>query len=220
MTDNAPPPKERTRAPGGGRKKSFDTDDVLVQAVDIFWQHGFADTSIRQLEDELGLTASSIYNTFGSKHDMLDAAVEKYLGLMDRVVLSELRDADDPLTGLTEFFHRVSIGVDGEHRWGCFVVSLLTENAGRDEQINARTGAYFDTLRSEFESALRRAQAAELLTPELGTGDFESWVQDQANLLLVNLLGINTAARGRMGNAVVDSLTASVQMQIESWRSD
>ncbi len=208
------------RAPGGGRKLGFDADEVLVRAVDVFWEHGFATTSVRQLESELGLTASSIYNTFGSKDELLDAAIGKYLGLMDQVVLQDLRDSSDPLDGLQEFFHCLSIGVDGEHRWGCFIVSLLTENAGRDERITSHTDQYFDTLRSDFEHALRRALDSNILDKALMGDDVEGWIAAQVDLLLAHVLGINTAARGRMGDAVVERLTASLQMQIESWRSD
>lgn len=207
------------RVPGVGRKRTFDADAVLLQAVDIFWKHGFANTSVRQLEAELGLKASSIYNTFGSKNDMLDAAIEKYLGVMDRLVLAELRNAQDPLTGLQDFFHRIAIGVDGEHRWGCFVVSLLTENGGRDPAISAHTDRYFDTLRSDFDSALRRAHDLALLNPAVVGNDFDQWVSNQTELLLAHVLGINTAARGGMGDEVVDSMTAALQMQIEQWRS-
>lgn len=220
MSPRSPSSASASRASGAGRKRAFDADEVLVQAVDIFWEHGFASTSIRQLEDELGLTASSIYNAFGSKNDMLEAAIEKYLVLMDSAVLSELRTAQDPLAGLQEFFHRVSIGVDGEHRWGCFVVSLLTENAGKDARINAQTNRYFDTLRADFDAALRRAHDAGLLNPAVVGEDIDRWIAAQVDLLLANVLGINTAARGRLGHPVVESMTASLQMQIDHWRSE
>ena len=219
MAESGTAPKGRPRAPGGGRKRTFDADDVLVRAVDLFWEQGFSNTSVRQLETELGLTASSIYNTYGSKSDLLDAAMDQYLTLMDQVVLSKLRDSDDPLSGLSNFFHQLSIGVDGEHRWGCFIVSLLTENAGRDERVTTRTHNYFDTLRVDFEATLRRASELELLDRGVVGEDLDSWIRTQVDLLLANVLGINSAARGRMGNEVVDSMTRSVQMQIEHWRS-
>lgn len=219
MTETNASSPQRLRAAGAGRRRGFDADDVLVRVVDIFWQHGFATTTVRQLEAELGLTASSIYNTYGSKNELLDAAIEQYLTLMDRHVLAELRGAPDPLTGLQEFFHRVAIGVDGEHRWGCFVVSLLTENAGRDDTINQHTAQYFDTLRSDFTAALRQADAADLLDPSLVGTDRDGWIDAQVDLLLANVLGINTAARGRMGDAVVESMMRSVQSQIEQWRA-
>ena len=219
MAESGTAPKGRPRAPGGGRKRTFDADDVLVRAVDLFWEQGFSNTSVRQLETELGLTASSIYNTFGSKNDLLDASIEKYIGLMDRHVLTQLREADDPLIGLQDFFHLISIGVDGEHRWGCFVVSLLTENGGRDPQISAHTDQYCETLRSDFEAALWRAQEMGLLDQNVVGSDLDEWITSQVNLLLAHVLGINTAARGAMGEEVVDSMTRALQMQIESWRS-
>lgn len=202
----------RRRAPGGGRKKTFDPDVVLGQALDVFWEHGYADTTTRLLEDELGLKASSIYNAFGSKGELLDAAVAQYLQRLEREIITPLRNADDPLDGLDQLIHAVSIGIDGEHRSGCLIVSLLTENAARDPALTAHTDAYMTALRSELANTLQRAVDAGLIPAET--------VAERIELLMTAILGINAAARGRLGTEAVEAMAASVRAQIARWRLD
>lgn len=200
----------RQRAPGGGRKKTFDPDHALNRALEVFWEHGFADTTTRQLEDELGLKASSIYNAFGSKGGLLDAAVAQYLDRLDRDLITPLRDAEDQLEGLDQFIHSVSIGLDGEHRSGCLVVSLLTENAAHDQALTAHTDAYLTLLRRELTRALEQAAEGGLIPADT--------VSERTELLFVAVLGINAAARGRLGTDAVDAMANAVRAQIRGWR--
>ncbi|WP_051062564.1 TetR/AcrR family transcriptional regulator [Ilumatobacter nonamiensis] len=202
----------RRRAPGGGRKKTFDPDVALNRALELFWEHGFADTTTRQLEDELGLKASSIYNAFGSKRGLLDAAIGQYLDRLDRELLAPLRNAEDPLDGLDEFIHSVSIGIDGEHRSGCLVVSLLTENAARDPDLTAHTDAYLALVRREITDALERAANDGIIRSDT--------VPERVGLLVAVVLGINAAARGRLGTDTVDTMAGAVRAQISRWRLD
>jgi hypothetical protein len=49
------------------RAKEFDPDDVLEQAMELFWAQGYEATSAQDLVDRTGLNRSSLYNTFGCK---------------------------------------------------------------------------------------------------------------------------------------------------------
>ena len=49
-----------------GRPRSFDEQDIVDRALNLFWAYGGANTTTRMLERELGITQSSIYNAFGS----------------------------------------------------------------------------------------------------------------------------------------------------------
>lgn len=202
---------ERLRAPGGGRKKSFDPDVVLTQALEVFWKHGFAATTTRQLEDELGLKASSIYNAFGSKGELLDAAVGRYLEQLDRDLLGRLRLAKDPLDGLEEFIQLISVGLDGKHPWGCLVVTLLCENGGRQPELTVHTDGYLGVLRHEVTRALTSAA-------DLGHIEHSS-IPTRLEIVVMAVLGINTAARGRLGPEAVSAMADATCNQIREWRS-
>ncbi|MET3544911.1 hypothetical protein ABID47_001505 [Paenibacillus favisporus] len=51
--------------------KEFDPDDIVDAAMQVFWQRGYSATSIQDLVKGTELGRSSIYNAFGSKHELM-----------------------------------------------------------------------------------------------------------------------------------------------------
>lgn len=62
-----------------GRLKQFDDATVVRAARDLFWQRGYASTSLTDLEAATGLSRSSLYLTYGSKRGLFDRALRNYL---------------------------------------------------------------------------------------------------------------------------------------------
>ena len=56
------------------RHKQFDTDDVLMKAMDLFWRQGYQTTSMQGLAKVMGLGRASIYSEFGSFASPLGAS--------------------------------------------------------------------------------------------------------------------------------------------------
>ena len=52
------------------RPKEFDIDVVLDRATELFWTKGYEETSMRDLEEGLGVGRQSLYSTFGDKRDL------------------------------------------------------------------------------------------------------------------------------------------------------
>ena len=92
-----------------GRKRSFDDDEVLARAREVFLEHGYEGTSIDALVKATGLLRGSLYGAFGSKRGMFVAALHdatdsesrdsKVLNLV-LVALMELSDHDLEVRGL------------------------------------------------------------------------------------------------------------------------
>jgi AcrR family transcriptional regulator len=51
---------------------------VLDKAIRLFWRNGYEATSVRDLTEELGIGAPSLYNAFGDKRRLFAEAVEVY----------------------------------------------------------------------------------------------------------------------------------------------
>jgi AcrR family transcriptional regulator len=62
-----------------GRPKSFSREEVLEKAMPVFWKHGFADTSLQQLERATGVNKSGLYTEFRDKDDLFVACLRHYL---------------------------------------------------------------------------------------------------------------------------------------------
>jgi TetR/AcrR family transcriptional regulator, transcriptional repressor for nem operon len=61
------------------RHRDFDLDAALDVAVRLFWQRGYAATSVRQLCDAIGIQPGSFYAAFESKEACFRQALDRYL---------------------------------------------------------------------------------------------------------------------------------------------
>ena len=71
------PPAEATRKPRG-RPRSFDREQALEQAMEVFWRKGYDATSIQDLTEAMGINPPSLYAAFGDKEKLYVEAVEYY----------------------------------------------------------------------------------------------------------------------------------------------
>jgi AcrR family transcriptional regulator len=61
-----------------GRPRSFDREQALEQAMEVFWNKGFEATSIADLTAAMGINPPSLYAAFGDKEKLFLQAVERY----------------------------------------------------------------------------------------------------------------------------------------------
>lgn len=145
-----------------GRTQTFDTSEVVRSARAVFWMQGYENASLPDLERATGLARSSLYNAFGSKRGLFDAAVRSYL---DEIIAPRLRPLlDEPVApdAITNYFTglRASLGradaLPGPS--GC----LLVNTAGAPIAQDAAVGQVVADYRRDLESALSRGIDAHL----------------------------------------------------------
>src|SRR5271167_4214627 len=61
-----------------GRPRAFEPETALTQAMDVFWQDGFAATSLDDLSLATGLGRPSLYGAFGDKRALYIQAYRRY----------------------------------------------------------------------------------------------------------------------------------------------
>src|SRR5580693_10016296 len=64
---------------GRGRPAAFDRAVALQAAMKLFWERGYEGTSFDNLISAMGISASSFYNSFGSKEALYCEATQAYL---------------------------------------------------------------------------------------------------------------------------------------------
>jgi len=187
-----------------GRPRSFEHQEVLDRALELFWRNGYRATTTRELEQHLGLSQSSIYNAFGSKRGLLLAALTSYEDRITSELLVPLEAAENGLDGVDQFFDSLTQWVTHDGKRGCMIINLMAEDAGENEGITKRTRAYRERVRSALEKALTRSNVSD--------------APSRADLLYGMVLGLNIAARGGGLSAEVERLVASAHTVIASWR--
>ncbi|GAA3579461.1 TetR/AcrR family transcriptional regulator [Kribbella ginsengisoli] len=62
----------------GGRPRTFDEDEALERAVEVFWRQGYEGTSITDLTTAMGVNKPSLYAVFGGKADLFRRVIAHY----------------------------------------------------------------------------------------------------------------------------------------------
>jgi TetR/AcrR family transcriptional repressor of nem operon len=119
------------------RTKDFDETEVLNKAICLFWHKGYNGTSMQDVVDTLGISRSSLYDTYGDKHTLYLKALESYqLSAADELnrILSGEGTAKEKLKGLMEWVVYNLVN-DKDHK-GCFMVNAKIETAATDPDVH------------------------------------------------------------------------------------
>jgi TetR/AcrR family transcriptional regulator, transcriptional repressor for nem operon len=144
-----------------GRKLEFSKEKALHTAMESFWAHGYEQTSMRDLAQQLGLHLGSVYNALGDKERVFEAALKLNL---EEVVLPRLRaleTAEDPLKALGDFMTHTAEECTGDRPApGCFLVNSLLEIADINDNITKTMHGYLAQIEDIFVHCVERAQKA------------------------------------------------------------
>jgi TetR/AcrR family transcriptional repressor of nem operon len=156
------------------RSRAFDEMAVLRSARDLFWVRGYEATSLGLLQTAMGLSRSSLYETFGSKRALFARVLDHYLA---EVIGPRLAPLEQPEAGSAElvdyfeefgrFLREAPPAVAGR---GCLLVNTATELAVLDDEAAAVVEAYRQRVTAVFLVVIERAgldgaeRRAELLT--------------------------------------------------------
>jgi len=143
-----------------GRTKQFNQQAVLEDAMHLFWAKGFHFTSMQDLVDHLGVNRQSLYDTFGGKHELFEAALERYRELQALPMRRALEE-DGPVGDvLRNLFQDMSAELLKNNAKGCLLVNSATELAGQDDAIFGVCSANARQLEAALSGLLVRAQQA------------------------------------------------------------
>jgi TetR/AcrR family transcriptional regulator, transcriptional repressor for nem operon len=175
-----------------GRIRTFDVDEALDVALEMFWQQGYDGTPIQALCEAMGLRPGSVYAAFGSKRDLFVAAVRRYIDTVSAEAIERINGAPSGLRGLRAYFdHLVDAMVDGKRQWGCLITNSLVEFAERDPELSGMFQLHLARLETSFAAALSRARADGEIRPGAGP--------ESARMLVAVVQGMNVMAKGRPG---------------------
>ncbi len=74
----AKPSKPAKVAKPRGRPRSFDREQALEHAMEVFWRKGFEAASLADLTEAMGINPPSLYAAFGDKERLFLEALDRY----------------------------------------------------------------------------------------------------------------------------------------------
>ena len=148
------------------RPKEFDRERVLDRATRLFWERGFAGTSISDLEAAMGIGRTSIYAAFGAKEDLFMAAIDHY----DATYSVKLRNALNAGLPVRQavvlyFDELLSAFSDPDLPLGCLVTNVAVEGDRGTTRMGRRIAASITRAEDTFYRVLRAAQVEGAIDP-------------------------------------------------------
>jgi len=189
-----------------GRPRSFDRDEALDRAMEVFWEKGFEAASLADLTKAMDINPPSLYAAFGDKERLFLEAVERYVGhrarSCDYCGAATARESIHML--LTYVAEQMS---SPSHPHGCLMMMATTTTSGASPQLQAALAK----LR-----ASSRAKMRERIARGIGAGELP---HDTDASALASFYGTVMAGMAAMAHdgATRKTLLATVEAAMRSW---
>ena len=182
------------------RTKEFQEEAVLEKAMRLFWEKGYEATSMQDIVDYLGLSRSSIYDTFGDKHQLFVQSLKRYKQEESGKILKMLQETSDYKATLIQIFeYLVQKNTCGTAQKGCFMVNSSVELALRDTEVAKIVCGNINDLENIFTEAIQKGQAAGQIAAKLEA-------KALAHFLMNTISGMNVAASAGVGKDFLEDI--------------
>ena len=151
------------------RPRSFDPDEALDLARDVFWQKGFQSTSLDDITAATGLAKPSLYAAFGDKNALFLKVLGRY---HERIVANAERvlkqgpSARDAIERWLTGFVPYCSGTKGIR--GCLSVNTAADGISDQKDVRDRVERFNRKLEQLLSNRLRadRAQFSDAFDPD------------------------------------------------------
>jgi AcrR family transcriptional regulator len=140
-----------------GRPRTFDLDEALDRALEVFWRQGYEGTTIPDLTEAIGINRPSLYAAFGNKESLFRKVLARYAEGPAVFVREAL--AEPTARAVAEHLFRGSIEslCDPRRPRGCLAVqgalACGTETEAIRKKLIAHRAAGEAAVRARFEEA-------------------------------------------------------------------
>lgn len=137
------------------RVKTFDVEEALNSAMELFWEKGYESTSISDLTQHLGIGKGSFYATFKSKENLFNQCIERYTNANIPFLDQALESAFDYKQGLRKLLEAYVDGLMNDHRRkGCFMANSCSLVHGEHTGVGVKIAEHYARIAKYFEQYL------------------------------------------------------------------
>ncbi len=143
-----------------GRPRGFDAERALDAGLQLFWRQGYEATSLEALTQAMGISRSSFYACFGSKHGVLVAALERYSAIALTALAARAEAAEaGPQARIRTLLEAIADPQGGPR--GCLLTNCITELAPHDPEIAALGRRHLEAIEALIARTLAPAAPQE-----------------------------------------------------------
>jgi len=181
------------------RVREFNAQIALDKAIELFWQKGYANTSMREMVKHTGVAHAGLYTAFGGKDDLFKAALEKYERRIFMYLFAGLESERASIREIKKFFDFVKSSKDDKYfQNGCFIANAATEFGKAEGPIHEVLVRTFERQVKAFEHALSNAQSQNQIANSLD-------ISSIAAALVVLFYGASSLIRMKAPQETIES---------------
>lgn len=117
------------------RHKEFDYDDKLKVARNLFWEKGYSSTSLNDLVDTLKINRSSLYLTYGNKHDLFLKCLNNYIQEKEKEYRNAAARSKEPLKAVVNVVRYILDTILHDEKT-CLSINSTFELGRTDKDVN------------------------------------------------------------------------------------
>jgi TetR/AcrR family transcriptional repressor of nem operon len=191
------------------RPRSFDIEAFLDRSLDVFWQRGFAGTSMADIYAATGLGASSIYALVKDKDDLFRQVFRRYGAGFRKAIPTDTTGAVAIDQCLAFFAGALASDPD---RKGCLIANTIMERFAHCRETLDMAQARVEEFRTWFQQQIERAQA---------DGDYRADADPVASswALMASVLGMMAMARAQASRETLLHVASSATAALLAARS-
>ncbi|MFT2112697.1 TetR/AcrR family transcriptional regulator [Marinomonas sp. 2405UD68-3] len=116
-------------------KKGFDRLEVIDNAIELFWRHGYTASSVQLITQYTGLKPGSLYNEFGNKEGLFNEALQRYAESTIQMIHTTMNEEQDVKKAVLRILDE-SIQASTECGFcGCFLIKTQLELGAQDNPL-------------------------------------------------------------------------------------
>ncbi len=169
------------------RNKAFEEQEILEKAILLFWTKGYHATSIDDLTKYLGVSRSSLYDTFGDKKAIFMLALQNYTKNAHKTAFAV---ANEPISAFEKIHFLVKNIIEtfdqDPDRKGCFVINVTTELANQDDEIYEFTKNNLGNVKDIFKNIILQGQNENSISKKHSADDLAYFLFNMYNGLQIS----------------------------------
>lgn len=179
------------------RPREFDVDEVLRQAMELFWEKGFDGTSFADIEARTGVKKASLFAAYGDKRSLFLKALAAYQEAGREAGRAKLESgpAREALRAWMAGAGELSKGECASR--GCMQVNSIVELAPHDPQVAELVRQHGELLVDAVARTISRGQKAGELRTDVPA-------RSLAHFLVSSLYGLGVAGKAGLPRREVD----------------
>ena len=146
-----------------GRPRTFDTEQALDRALEVFWRKGYEGASICDLTAAMGINPPSLYAAFGNKEALFCRALDRYTEIHGEFIREALA-VPKAREGIAALLRGTARSLsDKSNPTGCLLVQGISGVTGEQAQciretLNAKRASGEKDIRERLKRAKKEGE--------------------------------------------------------------